>query len=75
MRRKEKRLYMKKLKLLLPLAILVLLILCLQSCVSRQIKLYPLTDKDIYNGKNQGDVCFSQYYLNEVMQVKIENHR
>ncbi len=53
---------------------LAALIVLSTGCASK-IVLHPLTDKDIYTGKNAGDVCFSQYYLNEVMKVKIENSK
>ncbi len=42
----------------------------LTSCVSNK-PLYPISDVDIYKGKNSGDVCFSEFYLKNVLQVKI----
>lgn len=57
----------------LKMATCLSILLFLTSC-ARNIILHPLTGSDIYDGKNKGDVCFSQYYLNQVMQVKIDNH-
>ena len=59
---------------LLKAAILLLLIVTLQSCGNKLV-LYPLTDKDIYPGKNNGDFCFSQYYLDQVMKATIEKSK
>jgi len=56
----------------MPLKVLVFLALtlCLTSCGSNTI-LYPLQGTDIYNGTNKGDICFSEFYLKEVAQIKI----
>lgn len=64
--------YAKAGKKLLGLVILVGLMALSISCAAHKIVLHPITGKDIYDGKNPGDVCFSEYYLNEVMQTKIE---
>lgn len=56
----------------LLLVILVGLTLLLSSCASNKTVIRPITDKDIYHGKNPGDVCFSAYYIEQVLQVKIE---
>lgn len=58
-------------KKLLKVAILVALMGQLTACAPK-IVLHPLTGKDIYDGKDKGDVCFSAYYLDQVMQTKIE---
>lgn len=42
----------------------------LTGCAS--VTLHPLTGTDIYAGKGAGDVCFSPYYLKEVLKVKID---
>lgn len=47
----------------------------LSACGTSKLDLYPLSEKDVYAGKNAGDVCFSSYYLDEVMQVKIKAHK
>ena len=59
---------------LLGLAISVILSFTTVSCASKQIKLYPITDKDIYI-KDNGDVCMSPKYFNEVLQTKIEKFK
>lgn len=41
------------------------------NCAPKVI-LHPITGKDIYDGKDKGDICFSAYYLDQVMQTKIE---
>lgn len=48
------------------------LIVSSMGCANKLI-LHPLSGEDIYSGKNQGDFCFSKRYLDDVMQVKIEN--
>lgn len=53
------------------LAILVVSILLLTSCTNKLI-LHPLSGTDVYNGTNKGDLCFSSYYLDNVMQIKID---
>lgn len=44
------------------------------SCANRLI-LHPITGEDIYDGKNAGDKCFSAFYLQEVINAKIEARR
>lgn len=39
---------------------------------AHKIVLHPISGTDIYDGKEKGDVCFSAFYLNEVMKTKIE---
>ena len=61
---------MKKLKWLLLVVMFLLLTAFLESCASNTIKMFPITDKDIFF---QGDnICMSQMYFNEVLQAKIE---
>lgn len=50
------------------------LLLLLTGCASKTV-LHPLTDQDIYDGKKPGDICFSEYYLDQVMEVKIERRK
>jgi hypothetical protein len=54
-----------------PILILLMSLITLIGC-SRVVVIHPLTGKDIYDGKNVGDKCFSPYYLKEVMKVKID---
>ena len=58
----------------LSLAISLGFILLLSGCASKLI-LHPLQDADIYDGKNKGDICFSEFYLNNVMQIKIDRSK
>lgn len=56
-------------RLWLPVILLVLMGSS-TGCATNKTVLYPLTDKDIFV---RGDtVCFSNYYLDHVMKVKIE---
>jgi hypothetical protein len=32
----------------------------------------PIDGKDIYDGKNNGDVCFSKEYVETILEIKIE---
>lgn len=57
--------------MLLRVGILALSTISLINCAPR-ITLHPLTGKDIYAGTVKGDWCFSAYYLDQVMQTKIE---
>lgn len=50
------------------------LMLSLLGC-SNKVMLYPLKDTDIYDGNKAGDLCFSEFYLNEVMQIKIDKSK
>ena len=65
---------MLKLKSHLSLVMLAVLTLLLLSCASNQIILYPIRDTDFYKN-DKGDYCMTEFYLNEVLQVKIENKR
>jgi hypothetical protein len=51
---------------------LVGLTLSLISCVSKKTTIYPITERDVYFQDN-GDVCFSEKYFSEVLQLKIDN--
>ena len=62
-----------KLKELLFLGILAALTMSLLSCGSKKFILHPITDRDIYY-KDNGDICFSEYYFNEILKFKIENN-
>lgn len=58
---------------LLSLVILVVLMLGSMGCTaSKPLILHPIDGSDIYNGSHEGDVCFSQFYLDNVMKVKID---
>ena len=52
------------------LVVLLLLTVSLTSCAS-SISLFPVQDTDIYT-KDNGDTCFSERYLDEVLQVKLK---
>jgi uncharacterized protein YceK len=54
----------------LVLLVLILLSVSLSGC-STAVKLYPITDTDIYVKEN-GDVCMSEYYMKEVLDAKIQ---
>lgn len=62
---------MHKLKKLLPVVISLALPLFSINCASKVV-LHPITGTDVYDGKNKGDLCFSPYYISNVMQIKIE---
>ena len=53
---------------------LILLSLNLSSCMSSKLAIYPIADKDIYL-KDNGDVCFSEAYFNEVLNAKIKQFK
>ena len=53
------------------LAVLILLCLTSSGCAKR-ITLYPITDTDLYI-KDNGDVCMSEFYFNEVLQAELES--
>lgn len=57
-------------KLLLVMTCLSLM--CLSTSCANKLILHPLKETDIYAGKNTGDVCFSQYYIENVLKAKIE---
>ncbi len=50
---------------------LTLLLVLLTGCASRQLVLYPIEQTDIYF-KDNGDVCMSEFYFNEVLQAKLK---
>lgn len=58
-------------KKLLSLVICLLLMATLIGCATKLV-LHPILGTDIYSGTQPGDVCFTSYYINEVMQAKIE---
>jgi hypothetical protein len=65
-------LLMRSNKLIKKSALLGLMLLCitLTSCASKPITLYPIQPTDFYIQDN-GDVCMSEFYFNEVLQAKI----
>ena len=65
---------MWKLKRLSSLVILVGLTLLSLNCASKQIVLYPIRGSDFYKN-DKGDNCMTDFYLNEILQVKIDNQR
>lgn len=69
-RKKKKMLSQKKPVMSFSLVMLVVSMLWLGSCGSRQVILYPITDKDIFI--KDGNICMSQFYFNEVLQAKIK---
>lgn len=60
-----------KSKRLLNLVMCLALILSLTSCARRTI-ISPISNQDIYKNE-KGDTCFSDDYLKEVLNVKIDN--
>lgn len=64
---------MSKRRQLLKLGILVLSALLYQGCVN-SIKMYPIQQTDIFFGDN-GTICMSERYFNEVLQAKIEQFK
>lgn len=51
------------------LVALILLLMNLIGC-AKTTKLYPIKDTDIYF-QPDGKVCFSQYYMEEVLKAKV----
>jgi len=49
---------------------LILLLTIFAGC-SRSVRLYPILDTDIYV-KDNGDVCMTDRYMKEVLQIKIK---
>lgn len=49
----------------------MLLLVTSTSC-SRRTVLYPIKDTDIYVLEN-GDIAMTEFYLNEVLKVKLED--
>lgn len=74
---------MKKLLRPLNLGILAVLTLSLTSCAPNKVVLHPTYVKDGACEFKKEDVCypapgytaFSDYYLNEVIQIKIDKSR
>lgn len=62
----------KKLSVVELLMFLIGLIIFASSCVRREVILHPVTNEDYY--VNGDFSCFSNWYLNEIMQVRIEGH-
>lgn len=56
---------------LIKLAALVILMLPLVSCASKGLTLHPIQPTDFYIQDN-GDICMSEFYFNEVLQVKLK---
>lgn len=51
---------------------LILLLIALSGCAkNKRIVLYPIEQTDFYVREN-GDVCMSEYYFNEVLQAELE---
>jgi len=63
-----------RLKKLIRLGALATCLLLLSSCASRQIVLYPIQQTDFYVQEN-GDICMTEFYFNEVLQVKIKEKK
>lgn len=59
-------------KLILKYALLASMLLsgALTGC-ARTVILYPIEQTDIYEAEN-GDICMSEFYLNDVLKVKLE---
>lgn len=57
---------------LLLIGMLVASLPLLQGCGTFKTPLYPITDKDIFFQEN-GNVCFSPFYMEEVLKVKVKN--
>lgn len=49
---------------------LMLLLVTLTGC-ARTVTLYPIQPTDFYVQEN-GDICMSEFYFNEVLKVKLE---
>ncbi len=59
---------------LLKKSLLVALTLLLVSCAAKNsIVLYPITGEDFYRN-DKGDYCMTEFYLNEVLDAKIEGN-
>ena len=56
---------------------LLVLLLFLIGCGIRQIVLHPITDKDFWITTQDGDSTYhmSEYYFNQVLNIKIDNKR
>lgn len=58
----------------LSLVILAGSMLSWSSC-ARRPDTFVIDGTDIYKGKADGDVCFGKFYLDNVVQAKIENSK
>ena len=58
------------------LAALILLLMILTGCSlkKKKVTLFVLDQTDIYETEN-GYICMSEFYVNKVLEVKIENRR
>ena len=71
---------MRILKKLLPIGMFLLSTLCLVSCESSGTTLYPIQNTDI-QFIHKGEVAqvdgyiLTEFYMNEVMQAKIKEHK
>ncbi len=56
------------------LLVLMLLLVGLTGCsvLKKKVTLYPIQETDFYVQEN-GDICMSEFYFNEVLQVELEN--
>ena len=61
-------------KRLIKLGVLLISALLLTSCASRQVVLYPIQPTDFYVQEN-GDICMTEFYFNEVLQVKLKEKK
>lgn len=68
--KRKKPYMMKQKKQLNPVMFLVLMTL-FAGCAASKITMFPITDKDIYF-KDNGDICMSEFYFNQVLEAKIE---
>ena len=73
---------MKNLRRLLFLGIFLLSTASLQGCVTKKLELFPITSKDRceFTGEDicfpaPGYTAFSDGYLEQVMQIKINNKK
>jgi len=51
--------------------VLLISTLLLASCASKKMIVYPILNTDI-EIKEDGTVCMSEFYFNEVMQLKLK---
>lgn len=65
----------KRLPMIYFLVISLGLPLVLIGCATSKIVLHPLSEADIYDGKNKGDICFSEYYLDKVLEAKLDRSK
>jgi hypothetical protein len=60
-----------RLQKLTKLAVLLISVLLLSSCASKGLTLYPIQPTDFYVQDN-GDICMTEFYFNEVLQLKLK---